>query len=550
MLKMNMKKLCFFPFFFSIIIFLTLLSHEKSIFLEFPLMELSSFFFSLGLILDPYSLVFTFTVGVIFSSIFLYSFYYLEGEVNMKRFLILLSLFVFSMLILILSGNFFSSLIGWDGLGVTSVLLIFFFYSSSSLKAGTLTFLMNRIGDCFFILCFFFVCVVSSNVTLTSGSLFSNSALPILIILMSITKSAQLPFSSWLPAAMEAPTPVSALVHSSTLVTAGIYMLFRYSLLWELSNSAKKFLCVLAISTLFLASISGVVEIDLKKIIALSTLSQLGFIMFCLSVGMAEEGFFHLIMHAFFKALLFMAAGYVIHSSSLWQDIRILHVSYSPNIFMIMVFSLLALSGLPFLSGFYSKDKIVDVFQSHSFSLSLFVLMMVSLLMTIFYSFRVIFYLSSAKISWSSMSDDTSSMVVTMKVLLILSCIGGSMMSWVLFLPEYLFNNSKILLLFALFLSSMGVWFWSSKSFNMIFSSLLFLSMFNQIYSSAFFKISHKYMMCSEVSTLLGNFNIKLTSYLLESSSKINNTSKNFLGNSEFLFICFACLVTLVVFFS
>nr|WIL10137.1 NADH dehydrogenase subunit 5 [Actornithophilus hoplopteri] len=542
---MNMKNMCLFPFLLSILSFFCLLSYEKETLFELPLMEMGSFFFSIGFIFDKYSLIFTFTVSVIFSSIFLYSFFYLEEEVNLKRFLILLSMFVFSMLILILSGNFFSSLIGWDGLGVTSVLLIFFFYSSSSLKAGTMTFLMNRIGDCFFILSFFFVSLISSNIFLLEKVLFSTLTLPTIFVLMSITKSAQIPFSSWLPAAMEAPTPVSALVHSSTLVTAGIYMLFRFSCLWESSQEMKSFLCVLSVSTLFLASISGIVEIDLKKIIALSTLSQLGFIMFCLSVGMSEEGFFHLIMHAYFKALLFMAAGYVIHSSSLWQDVRLLHVNFSPNVFMIISFSLLALSGLPFLSGFYSKDKIIDVLHSESFSVSIFILIIVSFMMTIFYSFRVIFYLSTIKVSWCNMSDDSFSMLLSMMILLFLSCVSGSMMTWLLFLPEYMFNNSKVLLLTMLFLAVLLVWFWKKSKFKNIFSSLLFLGAFNQIYSFLLFKVSNEYMLCSEISTLMGNVNLKLTTYLLESSFYVNKESKNFLGNSEFLFICLMALIIL-----
>nr|WJQ21826.1 NADH dehydrogenase subunit 5 [Actornithophilus grandiceps] len=533
---MNMKKLLVFPPILAILALFVFLLKKEEFLMEFPLLESEGYFFSFSLLIDPYSLIFLVTVISIFSSIFSYSFYYLQEEVFLKRFLALLSLFVLSMMILILSGNFFSSIIGWDGLGVTSVLLILFFHSPSSMKAGVLTFLMNRVGDCFIIVSLFFLTLISINVSLTSCN--SPLILSILLFLTSITKSAQIPFSSWLPAAMEAPTPVSALVHSSTLVTAGIFILFRYPSLWVESESVKKCLCILSLGTLFLASLSGLVEVDLKKIIAYSTLSQLGFIMFCLSVNLLQMGFFHLIIHAFFKALLFMVAGYMIHSSSSWQDIRFLNAKDSPNIFFLLMFSLFSLCGFPFLSGFYSKDGIVDLFKSSNFSISIYVLLMTSLFLTVLYSFRLLFHLSKMELQWSSMSDDASGMFPPMMALLLPSCISGSVLMWLLFPVDLVIDNSKILLILLLSLMSIMVWVWKKMMLKHLFGTLFFLSVLNKIYSIFFFKFSKNYLICSEVSTFVGGINKSFIYYLFSEASKIHKSSKNFLGSVELLVFC------------
>lgn len=291
--------------------------------------------------IDQYTISFFTLLGVVRSSVLVWSYYYIDVEKDYKRFLLLLFSFIVSITLLIFFSNLFISLIGWDLLGVTSFFLVIYYKNRKSLGSGMMTALSNRLGDCFlFCLLGYFIC---------DGSLMNLS----LLVLIRMTKSAQVPFSSWLPAAMAAPTPVRALVHSSTLVTAGVYVLIRYC------NDCGWLLSVGRL-TLFLAGIRACVERDLKKVVALRTLSQLGVIIVSLGCGKKSYCFFHLISHAFFKALLFLCVGLCIHTVYGSQDYRRIDKLSPIAVSVLCGVANLSLIGFLFTSGFYRKDMVLE----------------------------------------------------------------------------------------------------------------------------------------------------------------------------------------------
>ena len=246
---------------------------------------------------------------------------------------------------LIFISNIFISLIGWDGLGITSFLLVIFYKNRKRLGSGFITALTNRIGDCLIIAC------------LGCFQIDDAHCLPLILLLfLSITKRAQYPFSSWLPAAMAAPTPVRTLVHSSTLVTAGIYMLIRYCFV------DLNILIVIGRLTTLIAGLAACAEIDLKKVVALRTLSQLGIIVVALGYGSKSYCFFHLLSHACFKALLFICVGCAIHAVYGTQEFRSFNrLSTSFTLIMFSSLSIMSLIGFPYTSGFFRKDKILEL---------------------------------------------------------------------------------------------------------------------------------------------------------------------------------------------
>nr|YP_009142410.1 NADH dehydrogenase subunit 5 [Trilophidia annulata]AKH04346.1 NADH dehydrogenase subunit 5 [Trilophidia annulata] len=324
-----MCSLSFFILFFMSTIFLMIgvyyLMFDYSVFVEWELFSLNGSMVIMTFIFDWMSLIFMSFVMYISSLVIYYSNDYMYGEKNINRFIMIVLMFIFSMGLLIISPNLISILLGWDGLGLVSYCLVIYYQNVKSYNAGMLTALSNRIGDV--------AILISISWMLNFGSWnyiyyydficdsFEMKFITMLIILASMTKSAQIPFSSWLPAAMAAPTPVSALVHSSTLVTAGVYLLIRFSPML-MTYGFGSFLLLIGCMTMFMAGFGANFEFDLKKIIALSTLSQLGLMMSILSMGYSNLAFFHLLTHALFKALLFMCAGSMIHNLKDCQDIR------------------------------------------------------------------------------------------------------------------------------------------------------------------------------------------------------------------------------------
>nr|YP_010959080.1 NADH dehydrogenase subunit 5 [Pseudophilothrips ichini]WND64423.1 NADH dehydrogenase subunit 5 [Pseudophilothrips ichini] len=373
--------------------FIYFLNKKLMIFLKLEIMIINTNSIEMIIYFDWMSFSFLSVVFFISSMVSLYSMEYMTFKKN--YFIILIFLFVFSMMMLILTINMMSILIGWDGLGLVSYILIIFFQSDKSKNSGMLTLMLNRIGD--------ILIIFSSWILFCIGGLnflffynISNKMITLFIILASMTKSAQIPFSSWLPAAMAAPTPVSSLVHSSTLVTAGIYLMIRFNNYFYMNLMFMKFILIFSSLTMFMSGLSANYEMDLKKIIALSTLSQLGLMMMILSMNLIMLSFFHMITHALFKALLFLCSGIMLHNLKNNQDIRYMGMMIKFMPYTVMCFNIanLSLCGFIFLSGFFSKDLIIENFILDNKNLLIFIILLVSTSLTVSYTFRLIYYLS------------------------------------------------------------------------------------------------------------------------------------------------------------
>nr|AHN95693.1 NADH dehydrogenase subunit 5 [Trigonotylus caelestialium] len=431
----------FLSFFGIFMLFLGLyfFSINYLIFLDWEILSLNSFSFCMSMILDYMSLMFMGCVFLISSMVVYYSHSYMEFDVYKYRFLLLVFMFILSMMMMIISPNLISILLGWDGLGLVSYALVIFFQNYNSYNAGMLTILTNRIGDVAILMSIAWMLNFGSwnYIYYLSFYDFHMYIIFIFLVLASFTKSAQIPFSSWLPAAMAAPTPVSALVHSSTLVTAGVYLLVRFSPL--ISNINCTMFIIFSMMTMFMSGLGANFEFDLKKIIALSTLSQLGLMMMILFLGYPMLAFFHLLSHAFFKALLFLCAGLIIHNMNNSQDIRdmgyvINMMPYSSSCFIVSSFSL---CGLPFLSGFYSKDLILEMFSMSNMNFFYYLFFMLSIMFTVSYSFRLmnyLFCLGSGNYVFQSYHEDKK-MMFSMILLVMMAIFMGSFFMWLLMDP-------------------------------------------------------------------------------------------------------------------
>nr|YP_009383483.1 NADH dehydrogenase subunit 5 [Parasa consocia]APH08563.1 NADH dehydrogenase subunit 5 [Parasa consocia] len=434
----------FFLFFFSMLNFffvIYFIMNNLMIFLEWELISFNSKMLVFSIILDWMSLLFMMFVSLISSAVIFYSKGYMNSELNLNRFILLVLMFVFSMILLIISPNIISIFLGWDGLGLVSYCLVIFYQNFKSFNAGMLTVLSNRVGDvCILMVIVWMINYGSWNYIFYLNFMkndFSMFFISMMIIMAAMTKSAQIPFSSWLPAAMAAPTPVSALVHSSTLVTAGVYLLIRFNNLL-IDTFFIKILLLLSGLTMFMAGISANYEFDLKKIIALSTLSQLGLMMSILSMGMYKLAFFHLLTHAMFKALLFMCAGMIIHMMMDIQDIRFMGGMsfYMPLTCLCMLMSNLSLCGIPFLAGFYSKDMILEMMSLMNLNFFVYFLYYISTGLTMFYTVRLLMYLMINDynlLSVYNLYEEDYTMLKSMILLLFMSVVSGSFLMWMIF---------------------------------------------------------------------------------------------------------------------
>ena len=369
------------------------ISKDISILYEWSLLEVSSCYFTILFILDPLSLRFRNTVCLISGSVIIFSSRYISHDPFLKRFTWLVILFVLSINFLVFIPSLPALLLGWDGLGIVSFALVIYYQNVKSLRAGILTVLANRVGDVMILLSVGIIVLPGYWSILIPWDFYLSSWLALCIILAGITKRAQIPFSAWLPAAMAAPTPVSALVHSSTLVTAGVFLFIRFypSLLkWDFFKPTILFISVL---TLLIAGIAANYENDLKKVIALSTLSQLGVIIIRLGLGSLYLALFHLYTHALFKALLFLCAGTIIHASNNNQDLRYSGImsTHLPYTVTCINIANLSLCGAPFLSGFYSKDLILEYSLSDPTNALIVFLIFLATGITSAYSFRLSF---------------------------------------------------------------------------------------------------------------------------------------------------------------
>nr|QVL29337.1 NADH dehydrogenase subunit 5 [Ceratitis punctata] len=498
----NYLSICSVSFFILIGISLSMflsslffLLEDIIIFLEWEVVSLNSSSIVMTFLFDWMSLLFMSFVLLISSLVIYYSKEYMSGDENINRFIMLVLMFVLSMMLLIISPNLISILLGWDGLGLVSYCLVIYFQNVKSYNAGMLTVLSNRIGDVAFLLAISWMLNYGSWNYIFYLELMKNmmemQIIGGLIMLAAMTKSAQIPFSSWLPAAMAAPTPVSALVHSSTLVTAGVYLLIRFNILL-VDTWMGQFLLLMSGLTMFMAGLGANFEFDLKKIIALSTLSQLGLMMSILSMGFYKLAFFHLLTHALFKALLFMCAGAIIHNMNNSQDIRLMGGLgyYMPLTSGCFNVANLALCGMPFLAGFYSKDLILEVVSLSYVNYFSFFLYFFSTGLTVCYSLRLVYYSMTGELNCGSLNmlnDEGWIMLRGMSGLLFMSIIGGSMLSWLIFPTPYMVCLPVYLKLLTLFVCILGgligylvsnvSLYYFNKSLNNYLSSYYFGSM-------------------------------------------------------------------------
>nr|YP_010446992.1 NADH dehydrogenase subunit 5 [Loxocera planivena]UTM10357.1 NADH dehydrogenase subunit 5 [Loxocera planivena] len=495
--------------FFSFFMCLLFIMNNLTYFLEWELVSLNSNMIVMTFLFDWMSLLFMSFVLLISSLVIYYSMEYMKSDLNINRFIMLVLMFVLSMMMLIISPNLISILLGWDGLGLVSYCLVIYFQNVKSYNAAMLTALSNRIGDVALLMAIswmlnygswnyiFYLDVMNLEMEM--------NVIGALIVLASMTKSAQIPFSSWLPAAMAAPTPVSALVHSSTLVTAGIYLLIRFNIML-IDSLIGQLLLLLSGLTMFMSGLGANYEFDLKKIIALSTLSQLGLMMSTLCMGYSELAFFHLLTHALFKALLFLCAGAIIHNMNNFQDIRLmgslsLNMPLTSSCFNV---ANLALCGMPFLAGFYSKDMILEMVMLSYLNMFSFFLYFFSTGLTVCYSFRLTYYLMTGDMNCGSLNilnDEGWIMLRGMFGLLFLSIIGGSMLNWLIFSTPFmvclpLFMKLLVLIicmmggLFGYLISWISLYFYN-KSYSSYLFSLFFGSMWFMPYISTYGLINY-----------------------------------------------------------
>nr|YP_009294936.1 NADH dehydrogenase subunit 5 [Filhollianassa ceramica]ANW37030.1 NADH dehydrogenase subunit 5 [Filhollianassa ceramica] len=430
--------------------------------LEWELCTINSSFVEFVIILDWMSTLFLSCVSFISAMVLFYSKEYMAGHPHSERFLYLVLMFVLSMVLMISSPNLISILLGWDGLGLVSYILVIFYQNEKSSNAGMITILSNRVGDVAILIGITIMFHMGSwnfyhNVSLLEEEMVF---LNMLVILAASTKSAQMPFSAWLPAAMAAPTPVSALVHSSTLVTAGVYLLIRFSPTLMNSMTQTTLLLISAL-TMFMAGLGANFEYDLKKIIALSTLSQLGVMISTLGLGYPVLAFFHLLTHALFKALLFLCAGVVIHNVKEYQDIRMMGSITKSMPLTMMCFNSanLALCGMPFLAGFYSKDLILELAFSSNINWVIWVLFTLATALTVSYSCRLFFLslTSSFRLEpLSNLSDSASVMTSPMVALGLGSLMSGGTLMWTILPDPYLICMPTLLKMFPIFIITLS----------------------------------------------------------------------------------------------
>jgi NADH-quinone oxidoreductase subunit L len=371
--------------------------------LAMPWIATSTFRADFAFLLDPLTLIMLLVVTGVGFLIHIYSVGYMAHEEGYWRYFAYLNLFMFFMLTLVLAENFLLMFVGWEGVGLASYLLIgFYFMRESAAAAGNKAFILNRIGDFGFLLAMFLM--IAHFGSLSFSTVFDAiarhpgmhggflTAIALLLLLGATGKSAQIPLYVWLPDAMEGPTPVSALIHAATMVTAGVYMIVRSHALFDRSPFALGVVAVIGAATALFAATVGMVQTDIKRVLAYSTISQLGYMFLACGAAAYSAAIFHLVTHAFFKGLLFLAAGSVIHSLGGQQDMRAMGGlrKATPITFWTMSAGVFAISGLPPFSGFFSKDEILyQTFLSPTAGPILWFVGLVTALLTAFYMFRL-----------------------------------------------------------------------------------------------------------------------------------------------------------------
>ena len=394
----------------------------------------------ISFLFDPVSIVMLLIITGVGFLIHVYSVGYMAHDAAYARFFSYLNLFVFFMLILVLGSNYVLMFAGWEGVGLCSYLLIGFWFKNNEYNnAANKAFIMNRIGDLGFLLGIILMFVTFGSVEF--GEVFSAAAsfpdnqsaivaITMLLFVGAMGKSAQIPLHTWLPDAMAGPTPVSALIHAATMVTAGIYMVVRSNILYSIAPATLEFITIIGMATAIFSATIALAQTDIKKVLAYSTLSQLGYMFVALGVGAYSTGLFHVTTHAFFKALLFLAAGSVIHAMSGEQDIRRMGALRKklPVTFLVFLAGTLAISGVPPFAGFFSKDEIlVKAYLQNGF---LFFLLSLTSVITAVYMFRLLYLTFFGSFRGTNdqqhhLHESPPVMTVPLIILAVLSTLGG-----------------------------------------------------------------------------------------------------------------------------
>jgi len=391
-------------------------------------------------LIDQLSAIMLLIITGVGTLIHLYSIGYMQHDMGFGKFFAYLNLFIFFMLLLVLGSNYVIMFIGWEGVGLCSYLLIGFWYSNPEYAdAAKKAFIMNRIGDLGFLIGIFLLINIFNSVeysvifahagTLKPG-LWYMTLVTMLLFIGATGKSAQIPLFTWLPDAMAGPTPVSALIHAATMVTAGIYMIARSNILFLLAPITMHVIAVIGLATALLAAVIALTQTDIKKVLAYSTVSQLGYMFLGLGVGAFTGGFFHVITHAFFKALLFLGAGSVIHAVSGEQDMRNMGGLRKklPITFATMLIATIAIAGIPPFAGFFSKDEILA--HTYQYSTWMYAVGVFTAMLTSFYMFRMMFLTFFGNFRGTHeqehhLHESPASMTIPLIVLAILSIVGG-----------------------------------------------------------------------------------------------------------------------------
>jgi NADH-quinone oxidoreductase subunit L len=430
----------------STVIFFNLLNApegQKALtYTAFDWITTGNFSVSFSFLVDPLSALMMLIITGVGFLIHVYSIGYMHHDEGFNRFFMYLNLFIFFMLLLVMGSNYLLMFVGWEGVGLCSYLLIGFWFKNQAYNdAAKKAFIMNRIGDLGLILGVILIFVHFGSISY--GDVLSKAVdypvgseiitwITVLLFIGAIGKSAQIPLYTWLPDAMAGPTPVSALIHAATMVTAGVYMVARNNVLYTLSPIALEIIVVIGLATALFAATIAIAQNDIKKVLAYSTVSQLGLMFVALGVGAFTTGIFHMATHAFFKALLFLGAGSVIHAMSNEQDIRLMGGlrKYLPITFITFLIGTLAIAGIPPFAGFFSKDEILANAFSHN--TVIWVIGALASLLTAFYMFRLFFLTFSGQNRASEevkhhIHESPASMTFPLIVLAVLSAVGGFM---------------------------------------------------------------------------------------------------------------------------
>lgn len=426
----------------AVIVFTTLLGlpeESRSITVNaFTWIKAGNFRANMSFLIDPLSSIFLLIITGVGFLIHVYSIGYMHDDKGFNRFFSYLNLFVFFMLLLVMGSNYLVMFIGWEGVGLCSFLLIGFWFKNQSYNdAANKAFIMNRIGDLGLLLGILLIFINFGTINYSSVAVmatsFSTETLTLITMLLfvgAMGKSAQIPLYTWLPDAMAGPTPVSALIHAATMVTAGIYMVARNNVLYTLSPLTMYVVMVVGLATAIFAATIALKQTDIKKVLAYSTVSQLGLMFLALGLGAFTAGIFHMATHAFFKALLFLGAGSVIHALSGEQDMRSMGglKKYLPITFATFLIGVLAISGIPPFAGFFSKDEILV--NAFAYNPVVWGLALFASLLTVFYMFRLLYltFFGDVRANAHAMShihESPKSITIPLICLAVLSIVGG-----------------------------------------------------------------------------------------------------------------------------